>query len=64
MLSILEKCFEIFVNHLDKLKKSQFFDITMQDGLSFNIHIGCYHMSALSSVNLGYCGGLVVLFLC
>lgn len=52
MLSILEKCFEIFVNQLDKLKKSQFFDLVMQAGLSFNIYIGCFCIVALSSINL------------
>jgi len=65
MLSILEKCFEIFVSYLDKLKKSsQFFELIMQDGLSFIIHLGFYCMVVLSSINLGDCGGLVGLFLC
>lgn len=50
---MLEKCFDIFVSHQDKLQRaSQFIDFIARRELSSDIPIGHYHTAALSAMNL------------
>lgn len=64
MLSLLKNALKS-VSHMDKVKKSsQFSDLIMLEGLSFNIDTGFYQVDTFPSINLGYSGGPAVLFLC